>query len=163
MPVSFGQFINCLKILVNFWIDWICRFFFFWQIAWWRNRQFVRLTGDLKKKLMGGFTPSGLRFWTPHAFGFRTLVRTGYRQQHILQSQTSRFLRVFKEKLNFFCIFKKNVLKPGFAKYVVDANLFRLGSSIQKYEGFRGVVQVGIMTGEATHQFFFSIFFLNKK
>ena len=43
----------------------------------------------------------------------------------------------------------------GFAKYAVDAKLFRLGSSILKRAGSRGTASVEVMGGKATHNFFF--------
>ena len=40
----------------------------------------------------------------------------------------------------------------GFTKYVVGANLVRLGFSILKHAGSRGAARVGCMGGEAHHQ-----------
>ena len=40
----------------------------------------------------------------------------------------------------------------GFAKYAVDANLFRLGSSILRHAGPRGAAPVGDMGSEAPHK-----------
>ena len=43
------------------------------------------------------------------------------------------FTYLSKKKLRY-----AKTWKSGFAKYAVDANLFRLGSSIQKHAGSRG-------------------------
>ena len=41
------------------------------------------------------------------------------------------------------------------AKYAVDANLFRLGSSIEKHAAFRGTAPVRCVGGEAPPPIFF--------
>ena len=44
----------------------------------------------------------------------------------------------------------KRLSVAGFAKYAVDANLFQLGSSIQKYAGSRGAAPAGGARGRST-------------